>query len=79
MKLDAKTHDYFGIIHKNCNSIEFTFDKKNSLYIPLFTTSIDHGLSIHLLEKQNLVVSCLALTRACSGPFRSPISVQSDH
>ncbi|MBR9895734.1 MAG: hypothetical protein GYB16_05000 [Gammaproteobacteria bacterium] len=63
MKLDAKTHDYFAIIHKNCNSIEFTFDKKNSLYIPLFNTCIDHCLSIHLLEKQNLVFSCLALAR----------------
>jgi hypothetical protein len=63
VKPDAKTLDYFRIIHKNCNTIEFTFDKKNSLYIPLFTTSIDHGLSIHLLEKQKLVVSCLALAR----------------
>jgi hypothetical protein len=63
VKPDANILDYFRIIHKNCNSIEFTFDRKNSLYIPLFTTSIDHGLSIHLLEKQNLVVSCLALAR----------------
>ena len=63
VKPDANILDYFRTIHKNCNTIEFTFDKKNSLYIPLFTTSIDHGLSIHLLEKQNLIVSCLALAR----------------
>ncbi|WP_282109941.1 DUF6988 family protein [Shewanella algicola] len=63
MSLDSNILDYFRIIHENCNTIEFTFDKKNSLYIPLFTTSIDHTLSIHLLEKQNLVVSCLALAR----------------
>lgn len=63
MKPDEKTLDYFRVIHEHCNTIEFSFDKKNSLYIPLLTTSIDHSLSIHLLEKQNLKVSCLALAR----------------
>ena len=60
---DIKTLDYFRVIHEHCNTIEFLFDKKNSLYIPLFTTSIDHSLSIHILENQRLVVSCLALAR----------------
>ena len=60
---DEKTLDYFRVIHEHCNTIEFIFDKKNSLYIPLFTTSIDHSLSIHILENQKLVVSCLALAR----------------
>ncbi|WP_350431743.1 hypothetical protein ABIS04_16310 [Shewanella sp. H8] len=63
MAPDDKILDYFKVIHENCNTIEFTFDKKNSLYIPLFNTSIDHGLSILLLKKQNLTVSCLALAR----------------
>lgn len=61
--LDQKILDYFRVIHTNVNTIEFIFDKRNSLYIPLFTTSIDHALSLHLLEKQQLVVSCLALAR----------------
>lgn len=63
MKPDDKILDYFKVIHDNRNTIEFSFDKKNSLYIPLLNTSIDHGLSILLLEKQNLTVSCLALAR----------------
>lgn len=60
---DEKTLDYFRVIHEHCNTIEFIFDKKNSLYIPSLTTSIDHSLSIHILENQKLVVSCLALAR----------------
>jgi hypothetical protein len=36
---------------------------KKIAYIPLLNTSIDHGLSILLLKKQNLTVSCLALAR----------------
>jgi hypothetical protein len=63
VKPDEKVLDYFGVIHKHCNTIKFSFDKKNSLYIPFFSTSIDHSLSIHLLEKQKLIVSCLALAR----------------
>jgi hypothetical protein len=63
VKSDVKILDYFKVIHDNCNTIEFSFDKKNSLYIPLLDTSIKHGLSIILLEKQNLTVSCLALAR----------------
>jgi hypothetical protein len=63
VKPDDKISNYFKVIHDNCNTIEFLFNKKNSLYIPLFNTSIEHGLSILILEKQNLTVSCLALAR----------------
>ncbi|MGO2511744.1 DUF6988 family protein [Marinomonas polaris] len=63
MKSDDKIIDYFKVINDNCNTIKFLFDKKNRLYIPLLNTSIEHGLSIHILEKQNLTVSCLALAR----------------
>jgi hypothetical protein len=63
VKSNDEILEYFRPIHDNCNTIEFLSDKKNSLYIPLLTTTIDHGLSITLLKKQNLTVSCLALAR----------------
>lgn len=63
MKLDEKVMDYFKVIHESCNSIEFTYEKKNSIYIPLFTGSIYHSFSIHLLENQNLTESSFALAR----------------
>jgi len=58
-----KVLDYFGYIHKDLNTIEFTFNKKNSLYIPLFSASIDHSLSVHILDKWGLTVSSYELAR----------------
>lgn len=63
MNLDERVLDYFKVIHECCNSIEFTYEKKNSIYIPLFTGAIDHSFSIHLLDNQNLTVSSFALAR----------------
>ena len=63
MNLDKDVWDYFVAVHQHCNTIEFTFDKKNSLYIPLFTTSIEHCLSIHVLDREELTGSAFALAR----------------
>lgn len=63
MELDTNVKTFFQSIYGDSNTIEFTFDQKNSLYIPLFATSIEHSLSIHVLDKQELPVSAFALAR----------------
>lgn len=63
MELDKDLKEYYQSIYGDLNTIEFTADKKNSLYIPLFSNSIDHSLSIHSLDKQELPVSAYALAR----------------
>lgn len=39
------------------------FDKKNSLYVPLFSASIEKSLAIHVLDKEELDGSAFALAR----------------
>lgn len=52
MELDRNLKEYYQSIYGDLNTIEFTADRRNSLYIPLFSNSIDHSLSIHFLDKQ---------------------------
>lgn len=63
MNLDRSVMDYFKAIYDGCNTIEFTYDKKNSLYIPLFSASIEHSISVHVLDKEGLTSSAFALAR----------------
>ncbi|MEZ9706390.1 hypothetical protein AB4565_17565 [Vibrio breoganii] len=61
--LDHDVMAYFQAIHNSCNTLEFTFDKRNSLFIPLFSTSIEHSIAIHVLDKEELTGSAFALAR----------------
>ncbi|WP_198590439.1 hypothetical protein [Shewanella sp. 10N.286.52.B9] len=63
MKLDNNTLEYFKAINDGCNTIEFTYDKKNSLYIPLFSAYIEQCIAIHVLDKEELTSSAFALAR----------------
>jgi hypothetical protein len=54
---------YFKLINSDLNKVEFTFQDKNSVYIPLFSSSIDHCISINVLKDQNLTTSMYALIR----------------
>ncbi|QDP02184.1 DUF6988 family protein [Thalassotalea sp. PS06] len=63
MKLDTSVMDYFKAIYDGCNTIEFTYNKKNSLYIPLFSASIEQSIAIHVLDKEELTSSAFALAR----------------
>jgi len=56
-------HEYFKVIHKGLNTFEFKLDSKNRIYIPLFLSSIEHCMSIHFLDKENLKISMYALVR----------------
>lgn len=61
--LDHSVRAYFKAINDSCNTIEFTYDKKNSLYIPLFSASIEHSIAVHVLDKEELTGSAFALAR----------------
>ncbi|ENM3952565.1 DUF6988 family protein [Vibrio cholerae] len=63
MKLDKSVIDYFKVIYDGCNTIEFTSDKKNKLFIPLFSGSIEHSIAIHVLDQEELTGSAFALAR----------------
>ena len=63
MRLDKDIIAYFRAVNKGCNTIEYDNDNKNTLYIPLFSTSIEHSLSIHVLDNENLTSSAFALAR----------------
>lgn len=63
MVLEQNILEYFKCIQSDCNTIEYTFDKKNSLYIPLFSASIEQSLAIHVLDKEELNGSAFALAR----------------
>lgn len=54
---------YFKLINSDLNKVEFTFQDKNSLYTPLFSSSIDHCISINILKDHNLTTSMYALVR----------------
>jgi hypothetical protein len=57
VELDKRVKEYFKAVNDSCNSIEFTYDKKNSLYIPLFSSAIEHCIAIHVLDKKELTGS----------------------
>ncbi len=63
MKLDSCIMNYFKAIYDGCNTIEFTYDKKNSLFIPLFSASIEQSIAVHVLDKEELTGSAFALAR----------------
>lgn len=63
MELDKNLKEYYQSIYSDLNTIEFTADSKSRIFIPLFSNSIDHGLSIHFLDKQELPISAYALAR----------------
>lgn len=63
MELDEKFMDYFKHIHNNLNKVQFTYDKKKGLYVPLFNTAIRHSLSIYYLDREKLTISAFALAR----------------
>lgn len=63
MELDKNLKEYYQFIYNDLNTIEFKADSKNRLFIPLFSNSIDHSLSIHFLDKQELPISAYALAR----------------
>lgn len=54
---------YFKLINTDLNKVEFTFQDKNSIYTPLFSSSIDHCISLNILKDQNLTTSMYALVR----------------
>lgn len=54
---------YFEVIHESLNDFEFKLAGKNKIYIPLFIASIDHCMSIVILNKENLTSSMYALVR----------------
>lgn len=63
MILNPDVIQLFKLVNDDLNKISFEFNKKNSLYTPLFSTAIDHCLSIHILESNNLYSSSFALAR----------------
>lgn len=54
---------YFKLINSDLNKVEFTYQTKNSIYIPLFSSSIDHCISLNILKDQNITTSMFALVR----------------
>lgn len=55
--------EYIKTVNDGCNTIEFTSDKKNSLFIPLFYAAIEQCIAIHVLDKEELTCSTFALAR----------------
>ena len=55
--------NYFKTINTDLNKTEFRFESNNGIYIPLFTSSITHCISIYFLNKKNLTSSMYALVR----------------
>ena len=54
---------YFNLIYENLNKFEFKLADKNKIYIPLFSSSIEHCISIAVLNRENLTTSMYALVR----------------
>jgi|GEM_PF-5792555 len=54
---------YFKVIHRDLNKLEFKLGPKNRIYFPLFSSSIEHCMSIYVLNKQYLTSSMYALVR----------------
>lgn len=54
---------YFKLIYVNLNKFEFKLADRNQIYIPLFSSSIEHCMSIAVLNKENLTTSMYALVR----------------
>ncbi len=61
--INALLIDYFKVIHSDLNKLEFKLDVKNRIYFPLFSSSIDHSISIYVLNKEYLTSSMYALVR----------------
>jgi hypothetical protein len=61
--------NYFKLIHDNLNKFEFKLSDKNKIYIPLFSSSIEHCMSIVVLNKENLTTSMYALIRPAVESF----------
>ncbi|CED60675.1 Putative uncharacterized protein [Moritella viscosa] len=55
--------EYFKVMHKELNKIQFKLDRKNRIYFPLFSSSIDHCMSIWILKNECLTSSMYALAR----------------
>lgn len=60
---------YFKLINNDLNKAEFTCQDKNSIYIPLFSSSIDHCISLNILKDQNLTTSMYALVRPATDNY----------
>lgn len=56
-------HQYFESICAELNNVQFTYQDKNRLYIPLFSSSIDHCISLNILKDKNITTSMYALVR----------------
>lgn len=54
---------YFKLLYSDLNKVEFTYQGKNSIYMPLCSSSIDHCISINVLKDQNITTSMYALVR----------------
>jgi len=54
---------YFKLIYSDLNKVEFTYQTKNSIYIPLFSSSIDHCISLNILKDNSITTSMYALVR----------------
>lgn len=54
---------YFNLISCDLNKVEFTYQTKNGIYTPLFSSSIDHCASLNILKSNNITTSMYALVR----------------
>lgn len=54
---------YFKLINCDLNKVEFTYQTKNGIYTPLFSSSIDHCVSLNILNSKNITTSMYALVR----------------
>lgn len=63
LNLNPNIHAYYKAISNGHNTVEFKYDKKNSLYVPLFSSSIEQSFAIHLLLEEGLTNSAFALAR----------------
>ncbi len=50
-------------MNKDLNAFSFTLNRRNSLYIPLLSSAIEHCISIYFLNKEQLTASMYALVR----------------
>jgi len=55
--------EYYKLIHQDLNKFEFTLGHKNRIYIPLFSSAIDHSIAITFLNKELMTTSMYALIR----------------
>jgi hypothetical protein len=60
---DELLQNYFKLINSDLTKVEFTYQPKNGIYIPLFSSSIDHCTSLNILKSNNITTSMYALVR----------------